>query len=57
VQTPQRGVRVSVTMDGDRKGWFLPFLGEPVTLTGQPRNGRLVFTLPEIQKGAIFWLD
>ena len=57
VQTPQRGVRVSVPMDGGRKGWFLPFLGEPVALTGQPQNGRLVFTLPEIQKGAVFWMD
>jgi hypothetical protein len=57
VQTPQKGVRVSVPADGSGKGWFLPFLGEAAPLAGQPQNGRLVFTLPDIPKGAIFWLD
>jgi len=57
VQTPQRGVRVSVPMTAGSRAQFLQFLGEPVELQGQRENGRLVFTLPEIQKGAIFWLE
>ena len=56
VQTPQRGVRVSVPVTGGSTAQFLPFLGEVVELQGQRENGRLVFVLPEIQKGAIFWL-
>ena len=36
---------------------FSRFWGKLVELHGQRENGRLVFTLPEIQKGAIFWCE
>jgi hypothetical protein len=57
VQTPQKGVRVSVPADSGGKAWFLPFLGEPVELQGHRHDGELVFVLPEIQKGAVVWFD
>jgi hypothetical protein len=57
VQRPQRGIRVSFAATGGAKAWFLPFLGESVALQGQRQNGRLVFVLPEVQKGAVVWLD
>jgi hypothetical protein len=57
VQTPQRGIRVSVPAAGSGKAWFLPFLGEAVELQGQRQNDRLEFVLPEIQKGAVVWFE
>ena len=57
VQTPQTGIRVSVPVSGSGKAWFLPFLGEPVQIEGQRQNGWLLFVLPEMQKGAVLWLD
>ena len=57
VQTPQKGIRVSLPANGTGRGWFLPFLGEAVELHGQRQNGTLVFVLPEVQKGAVAWFD
>jgi hypothetical protein len=57
VQTPQKDIRVSVPAAAAHKAWFLPFLGEAVEVQGHDQNGRLVFVLPEIQKGAIVWLE
>lgn len=57
VQVPEKGVRIRLAVDGDRKGWFLPFLGAPVEIHGT-RDGRdLVFALPELQKGAVVWFE
>ena len=58
VQTPQKGIKVSLAADGGTgRGWFLPFLGEPAELHGQRQNGTLVFVLPEVQKGAVVWFE
>ena len=57
VQRPQQGIRVSFAAAGRGKAWFLPFLGEAVPLQGQRQSGRLVFVLPEVQKGAIVWFE
>jgi hypothetical protein len=57
VQTPQKGIRVSLPAGGSGRGWFLPFLGEAVALHGQRQNDTLVFVLPEVQKGAVAWFD
>ncbi len=39
VQTPQKGIRVSLPAGGTGRAWFLPFLGEAVELDGQRQNG------------------
>ena len=57
VQTPQKGIRVSVPAAGRGRAWFLPFLGEAVELQGQRQNGTLVFVLPDVQKGAVVWFE
>lgn len=57
VQTPQKGIRVSLPAGGTGRGWFLPFLGEAVELHGQRQNGTLVFVLPDVQKGAVAWFE
>ena len=57
VQTPQSGVRVSLPAGQKGKGFFLPFLGEVQELEAARDNGRLIFTLPIITKGAAFWYE
>jgi hypothetical protein len=56
VQTPQNGVRVVVT-GTKAQGVFLPFLGEKTSLTGVADQNEVTFTLPTIEKGAVFWLE
>ncbi len=54
VQTPQSGVEVTITAEGDGKGTFLPFLGEAQSVTGVRHGKSITFTLPSITKGAVF---
>jgi hypothetical protein len=42
---------------GEGRGYFLPFLGRARELRGAREGGRLVFALPEIRKGGVFWLE
>lgn len=57
VQMPQRGIRIDLTADSAGKAWFLPFLGEAREIQGRREGAHLVFTLPEVQKGAVVWFD
>jgi hypothetical protein len=57
VQTPQKNVLVEVTVSGKAQGYFLPFLGEVSKVDGVTGNGKVTFTLPAIEKGAVFWWD
>jgi hypothetical protein len=57
VQTPQAGVRVTVPGAANGKGFFLPFLGEVQPVTGTAGDGGTVYTLPAIEKGAVFWVE
>jgi len=55
VQTPERHAEIIVP--GKMRGHFLPFLGEETTITGRFENGSTHFDLPEIDKGAVAWLE
>jgi hypothetical protein len=57
VQTPQKNVRVEVTGSGKAQGYFLPFLGEVSKVDGVAGSSKVTFTLPAIEKGAVFWWD
>jgi hypothetical protein len=57
VQTPQTGVEVSVTSKGEGMGFFLPFLGERQTVKGVRHGDTIIFALPAITKGAVFWYE
>ncbi len=57
VQTPQTGVQVTVPGAGSGHGFFLPFLGEVQPVTGKVGDGGMVYTLPAIEKGAVFWYE
>ena len=57
VQTPQKDVRIEVNGISKAQGYFLPFLGEVSKVNGVAENGKVTFTLPVIEKGAVFWWD
>ena len=55
VQMRQTGVTVKVESTNEIHGFFLPFLGEVSPLTGDVHGRAVTFSLPTIQKGAVFW--
>jgi len=57
VQTPQTGVEVSVVSTSNRKGFFLPFLGDEQPVEGVRSGDSITFKLPAITKGAVFWVE
>jgi len=57
VQTPQVGVQVTLPGKRTGHGFFLPFLGEIQVLDGTPGDGGMVYALPAIEKGAVFWYE
>jgi hypothetical protein len=57
VQTPQNGTRISVDGASKGHGFFLPFLGQVQPVDGVVEHGELTFSLPPIQKGAVFWWE
>jgi hypothetical protein len=57
VQTPQKDVRIEVNGISKAQGYFLPFLGAVSKVNGVAENGKVTFTLPVIEKGAVFWWD
>ena len=57
VQTPQRGVRVSLPASMAASASFLPFLGTRATIAGELRGTSRVFELPPIEKGAVLRIE
>jgi hypothetical protein len=57
MQTPQTGVRVAVTGVSKPRGFFLPFMGEVSSVDGVAGSDGVTFTLPPIEKGAVFWWE
>jgi hypothetical protein len=54
-QIPEK--HAEVTIPGEMRGHFLPFLGEESEIHGHFENGRTHFDLPEINKGAVAWFE
>ena len=57
VQTLQKDVEITVSGKTHGKGFFLPFLGEVKPLNGIPGSDSISYTLPPIEKGAVFWFE
>ena len=56
IPSAQKGVTVRVAHPV-KKGWFLPFMGNPVEVQGKSTDKGTIFTLPEINRGAVFWFE
>jgi len=57
VQTPQGGVQVRLEGTNKGHGFFLPFLGQVSPVEGVVGHGEITFSLPPIEKGAVFWWE
>jgi hypothetical protein len=57
IQTPQSGLLVTVRSRSASKGFFLPFLGTVQEVKGIRRQDAIVFALPPVTKGAVFWYE
>ena len=57
IQTWQLGVQVTIAGSAKGRGFFLPFLGDAQALDGIDSDAGITFTLPTIQKGAVFWYE
>ena len=55
IQTPQKGVQITLPAVPKASGYFLPFLGEVLALGGSNGSDRISFILPPVAKGAVFW--
>ena len=56
IQTPEM-VTITVPARDVLAAYFLPFLGDTQKIDGVSNQGSVVFTLPPISKGAVFWLE
>jgi hypothetical protein len=57
IQTPQTGVQVTISGTTKGHGVFLPFLGDVQPLEGTASAVGVTYTLPAIEKGAVFWYE
>jgi hypothetical protein len=59
VQTPQTGVvvRVALSKAHEGKGFFLSFLGNVQEVKAEAGGNSILFRLPAITKGAVFWYE
>ena len=57
VQTAQNGVQVEVEGTDKGHGFFLPFLGQVLPVNGAVDHDAVRFSLPPIEKGAVFWWE
>ncbi len=57
IQTPQSGVKVTISAKSAGKGFFLPFMSDVQPVQGEKSGSAVTFTLPSIAKGAVFWIE
>ena len=57
VPTLQTNVRISIPDGKARTLHVLPFLGEDRSVPGERHDGRIVFVLPALERGAVAWLE
>jgi hypothetical protein len=57
VPTPQTNVRISIPDGKARTLHVLPFLGEERSVQGEHNDGRIVFVLPALERGAVAWIE
>ncbi len=55
IQAAQAGVKITVAGLAKGRGVFLPFMGVEQSVEGVAGADETTFTLPKIEKGAVFW--
>lgn len=56
-QIPERNVEVFFTPDSGKRVFILPFLGEVHELPAERSGGQMRVVIPQIERGAVIWLD
>ena len=56
-QMPERNVRITFHAPGKGVVYVLPFLGDVTKLAGERKNSALTCVLPELDKGAVIWIE
>jgi len=56
-QIPERNVEISFLSTGRERAFILPFLGKIRELPTEQSDGQLRVVIPQIEKGAVVWLD
>ncbi len=56
-QLPEQNVTISFPAQPGARIWMLPFMGAVEDLKSGLKNGRAVCVLPELQKGAVVWIE
>ena len=54
-QTPEHAAQIVYSGKGQLH--FLPFLGNEKLEKGTWKDGKTIFVLPDIEKGAVAWID
>lgn len=57
VPTPETNVRISIPDGKAGMLHVLPFLGEDRSVQGERHEGRIVFVLPALERGAVAWFE
>jgi hypothetical protein len=57
VQIPETNAEISLKADADKKVYMLPYLGNPQLLDAYYKDGRLICSLPAVNKGAVVWIE
>lgn len=57
VPTPVRNITIGAPATAGSVLHLVPFLGDPVTIKGTVRDGRVEFVIPEIERAAVAWVD
>ena len=56
-QIMESGVVLKIPAAAENKLYFLPYLGTRQEITGKFENGLMTVKLPDIDRGAIFWME
>ena len=54
---PARNIRVTVPATFGNVATILPFLGEPQTLHGEAKDGKVEFVMPAVERGAVVRIE
>lgn len=57
IQISEKNIKIVFTAQKNAKVYILPFLGEVEEINGKWNNGKIICTIPEINKGMVVWRE